>query len=66
MQCGTVCAVIWYRLPDCRRDVLSNPWRTVLVQTINELSTGQIQLVVLADGAIAAGTIVIVKARCTI
>ncbi len=39
---------------------------TVLVQTINELSTGQIQLVVLADGAIAAGTIVIVKARCTI
>lgn len=39
---------------------------TVLVQTINELSTGQIQLVVLAEGAIAAGTIVIVKARCTI
>ena len=39
---------------------------TVLVQTINELSTGQIQLVVLAVGAIAAGTIVIVKARCTI
>lgn len=39
---------------------------TVLVQTINELSTGQIQLVVLAAGAIAAGTIVIVKARCTI
>lgn len=38
---------------------------TVLVQTINELST-EIQLVVLADGAIAAGTIVIVKARCTI
>lgn len=37
---------------------------TVLVQTINELSTGQIQLVVLAEGAIAAGTIVIVKARC--
>lgn len=37
---------------------------TVLVQTINELSTGQIQLVVLAEGAIAAGTIV--KARCTI
>jgi len=39
---------------------------TVLVQTINELSTGQIQLVALADGAIAAGTIVTVKARCTI
>lgn len=39
---------------------------TVLVQTINELSTGQIQLVVLAEGAIAAVTIVIVKARCTI
>lgn len=38
---------------------------TVLVQTI-ELSTGQIQLVALADGAIAAGTIVTVKARCTI
>ena len=37
---------------------------TVLVQTINELSTGQIQLVALADGAIAAGTTVIVKARC--
>lgn len=39
---------------------------TVLVQTINELSTGQIQLVALADGSIAAGTIVTVKARCTI
>lgn len=39
---------------------------TVLVQTINELSTGHIQLVALADGAIAAGTIVTVKARCTI
>lgn len=39
---------------------------TVLVQTINELSMGQIQLVALADGAIAAGTIVTVKARCTI
>lgn len=39
---------------------------TVLVQTINELSTGQIQLLALADGAIAAGTIFTVKARCTI
>lgn len=37
---------------------------TVLIQTPDALSTYQVRVMALADGAIAAGTTVVVKARC--
>ena len=41
-----------------------NAHGTVLIQTPDSLSTYQVRIMALADGAIAAGTTVVVKARC--